>query len=225
MFHKRKNLAKKSLMSFAPKKTSSTINDQKRKHQQSPPKFSAEVVAKFDSNLRAFDSTKRKNSPKTFQQRKLSPDLKTQRQLRHQENDNVATNNETVSTENRKIISAKKSSWSIFARESPSFSDNNRKENERRSKRIFGGLTSYVFEDVAKEKARGRNDDNPFATSRSDEKRLSAFPKEKLSAEWICVHSKLVEMEHVEELLRRKFEELEMRHFAAIVNFRSNLEI
>lgn len=214
-------------MSFAPTKSKHQVSE--RKHQQSPPKFSAEVVAKFDSNLRAFDPSRRKTSPKVFTQRKLSPNLSTQQQQTQQQSQHrtSSANKRNVtspstqkqnSSSGRNISSA---SHQKQRRASP-YSGWSFGQSDNGPKKLFGGCLAFD-DSLINRVSRWRSDENPFASS--GEKRETEFPKDKPSAEWICVHSKLIETVHVEELLRKKYEELEFRLFAAFVQFRNSLEV
>lgn len=227
-------------MSFAPTKFATAT--QPRKQQQSPPKFSAEVVAKFDSNLRAFDPTKRRNSPKGIVQRKLSPPPAI-----NQQQGNIITSPQNgfqkKSTPVSRNNNNKNNHASSFLLQTPSPAQKKRvspsssyANDQSRPKNVFGASSINLDKFSASQKMQRNDQQNPFVgkgsshhTKQQQERESEVdereFPKKKLSSQWICVHAKLVEIEHVEELLRRKYEELEYRHFAAIVHFRNSLEV
>lgn len=224
-------------MSFGPPRLIST--PPKKDKTKSPPRFSAEIAAKFDANIREFDPTRRK-SPKDFLRRKTVPSFTSPRnqQQTNSNNKNNLENNPFASQNNqndnnnnhKRRTSSTNSKPPSTGRRTSSARNNNNNETERRPRKIFGGESNNGEEDFFKIGNR-RNSSSSiveggnFPDFSNNTSTIPFYKLNEVSPEWIRVHAKINETLMVQSLVRERIEKLQLDQFRLLVKFKNELEI
>lgn len=237
-------------MSFGPPRFISPIRKDK-----SPPRSSAEVAAKFDANIRAFDP-RRRVSPKDFLRRKLpvsiSPPPSAKRStpdrnasgvifaFPNQQKNDVSNQNKngkfSPNNNNNGRSPTTKGGNSIFqALAATSAKESKRKlsplaryyaSQERRPTNIFG-TSSKKQDDIfgSSDRFANKSGFERSDVNNNDKDHLPFYKHDEVSSFWIRVHAKMTETLHVESLIRERIENLELEHIKLMLKFKNEFVV
>jgi len=230
-------------MSFGPPRF---ISPNAKDKQKSPPRSSAEVAAKFDANIRAFDP-RRKVSPRNFLRRKLPvsispppggnrgspnetvfafPEQQNQQQQRRK--DPFSSKSSTRPSSGNGVFQSIASKSARESKRKMSPLARYYANQERRPTKIFGSSSNQHLDDIfgasngmAQSGFSSRNNDQ---AEQIDENR-PFYRHDEVSRDWIRIHAKMEETFLVEELIREQIEKLELEHMKAMMKFKNEFAV